>query len=122
MKLTLFRTDNCSSFKGVFSEYLRFINVKQLFSAPGTPWSNRSERQIGVLKAMLEKHYIIKKSKRWVQVLPKLVKAMNTTVCSSIHVTPESVEIDGLPLHVNETRSRHYGVMKKHQSTKSTFK
>src|SRR5207253_59234 len=122
MKLTLLRTDNGSSFKGVFSEYLRLINVKQLFSAPGPPWSNRSERQIGVLKAMLEKHYIIRNSKRWVKVLPKLVKAMNTTVCCSIHVTPESVELDGLPITVNERRSKYYGVMTKFMSKKSTFK
>ena len=71
---------------------------------------------------MLEKHYIVSKSKRWVKVLPKLIEGMNNTVNRSMKTTPANAETGGLPEHINEDRSKSYGVMKKHLSTKSTLK
>src|SRR5207253_60367 len=105
-----------------FTEYLREIGVKQLFSDPHAPWMNRIERQWGFLKSMLTKNEIATGSKAWVKVLPTLVKNMNETVNSSMKVTPEQAEEGGLPRDINDDRSKNYGIQKRHLSTKSTFK
>ena len=122
MKLSILKSDNGSEFHAEFSDYLKEINCKQLFSVPATPWSNRSERQIGFLKSLLTKNEIITGSKAWVNALPILVNNMNAVVNQSTKMTPNEVAQGGLPRDINEDRSKAYGVSKRHLSTKSTYK
>ena len=70
---------------------------------------------------MLYKHNIATNSKAWVKALPAIVDAMNSTVNRSMKMTANQAQ-EGLPVDVNEERSKRYGVMKRFLSTRSTYK
>jgi len=119
---TLLRSDNGGSFQAEFSAFLKERGIKQLFSDSHSPWQNRQERNFRTMGDMLYKNELATGSKAWVNVLPTIVDNMNSTINRSMKVTPNEASADGLPLELNIDRSKTYGVMKKHLSTKSTLK
>ena len=121
LTISLLRTDNGTSFKGLFTENLKEKNIVQLFSPPHSPWLNRIERQWRNLGDMLYKYQIANNTNSWVNILPTIVNNMNNTVVSSIKLTPNEAE-DGLPEELNVQRSQKYGVMKRFNSNYSTLK
>ena len=121
LKISLLRSDNGTSFKGVFTENLKEKGIVQLFSAPHSPWQNRQERNWRTMFDMVYKYQIANNTNSWVTILPTIVNNMNNTVVSSIKLTPNQAQ-DGLPEELNVQRSKQYGVMKRFNSNYSTLK
>ena len=122
IEITLLRSDNGSSFKAEFTDFLKERGIKQIYSDPHSPWQNRQERNFKIMGDMLYKNTLATNSKAWVNALPQIVEGMNGTINRSLKTTPAKANDGELPIEVNEERSKDYGVMKKYLSTKSTFK
>lgn len=122
LKITLLRSDNGTHFKGVFTEYLISKGIKQLYSAPHSPWTNRQERNWRTMFDMITKWQIANNTKAWVRILQTTCDNMNATVNRSMKTTPDKAAEGGLPFEVNKDRSQKYGVMARHLSTKSALK
>ena len=122
MKITVIQTDNGGTFQSGWVNYLKEIGVKQLYSAPYSPWTNGIERLNKDIGNYLYRNQLATGSKAWVNLLPQIVENMNSTVNSSIKTTPNDVFSGGLPDDINEKRSKKYGNMKRFKNNISALK
>lgn len=84
------QSDNGSEFKSQFADTLKKAGIRQVFSLPYTPQSQGLvERTNGNIKRQISLYQTRFPGKQnWVQLLPKIVKAINNTYQSVIKMTP----------------------------------
>ena len=98
-------TDSGTEFKGVFREYLKSMDI-QFFTAtsPDVKAAN-AERYIRTLKTRLWKHFTLKKTFRFLCILPKIVAAINHSVSTVTKHRP----VDVTPANEVKVKSIAYG-------------
>lgn len=90
---TYFSSDMGSEFKSVFASYLKNNNVKQFFRHP--PFKAAvCERFNRTIKTKLVKYFTHVGNSRWIDILPKVIKAYNNSFHRTIQTTPTKARME----------------------------
>lgn len=86
------QTDHGSHFQARWTEALRELGIKHLYSKARTPTSNAFvERYVGTLKRILFAQMEAQGDKRWVEFLPKAVENINNLRSFATGLTPKEL-------------------------------
>ena len=88
------RSDFGSEFiSDIFKEELKQRDIKQVLSKPNTPQSNGQVENFNkILKRLINMYITQTDDSNWIKVLPKLLKAYNSTISRITKKTPNQIE------------------------------
>ena len=87
-------TDSGNEWKGEFKTFMKECGITHFFATSPDVKASVAERAVRTVKGRLWKHFTLKSTFKYTDILPQITAAINSTVCRSTGFKPVNVTVD----------------------------